>query len=155
LDEPTAGVDPISRRHFWDLIAKMAQEGKTIFVTTHYMDEAEHCDRLALINAGRIVASGTPSELKTVPTEQQLLEVATSQPIKAFGVIKRAFPQATPALFGVNVHLTVSDPGATENKLRETLAHESVSVESVSRIPFSLEDVFCRVVEETPVGVEQ
>jgi len=153
LDEPTAGVDPISRRRFWDLIARMAQEGKTIFVTTHYMDEAEHCDRLALINAGRIVASGTPSELKTARTEQQLLEVATSQPIKAFGVIKRAFPQASPALFGVNVHLTVTDRPSAENKLREVLTRESISVESVSPIPFSLEDVFCRVVEETPNGV--
>lgn len=153
LDEPTAGVDPISRRRFWDLIAQMAANGKTIFVTTHYMDEAEHCDRLALINAGRIVASGTPSELKQAQIGQTLLEVSTSAPIRAFGIVKRAFPEASVALFGVNLHLTVADWSSAEKNLRQLLNSQGIVVEAVTPISFSLEDVFCRVME--PGGVVQ
>ncbi|MGH8004805.1 MAG: ABC transporter ATP-binding protein, partial [Limisphaerales bacterium] len=146
LDEPTAGVDPISRRNFWELIAKMAQEGKTIFVTTHYMDEAEHCDRLALINSGKIVASGTPTQLK----EQQtgvLLEVATSQPIQAFAAVRQELPETNPALFGSLLHLAVFDRAEAEPKLRAVFEKEGMAIESMAVIPFSLEDVFCQVME--------
>ncbi len=152
LDEPTAGVDPISRRNFWELIAKMAQEGKTIFVTTHYMDEAEHCDRLALINNGKIVASGTPTHLK----EQQtgvLLEVATSQPIRAFALVRRELPQTNPALFGSLLHLSVFDRAGTEGKLRAVFEKEGIGLESVAVIVSTLEDVFCRVMETTEARV--
>ncbi len=144
LDEPTAGVDPISRRGFWELIARMAQEGKTIFVTTHYMDEAEHCDRLALINNGKIVAAGSPTQLK----EQQtgiLLEVATSRPIRAFGLVRRELPETNPALFGSLLHLSVLHQAETERKLRSIFDKEGITVESVAAISFSLEDVFCQV----------
>lgn len=144
LDEPTAGVDPISRRNFWELIAKMAQEGKTIFVTTHYMDEAEHCDRLALINNGKIVASGTPAQLKEQETGV-LLEVATSQPIRAFAALRRELPESAPALFGLNLHLSVSDRAAAERKLAEIFKKEKIEMEAVTPIAASLEDVFCRV----------
>ena len=144
LDEPTAGVDPISRRNFWELIAKMAQEGKTIFVTTHYMDEAEHCDRLALINNGKIVASGTPAQLKEQETGV-LLEVATSQPIRAFAALRRELPESAPALFGLNLHLSVSDRAAAERKLAEIFKKEKIEMEAVTSIAASLEDVFCRV----------
>ena len=144
LDEPTAGVDPISRRNFWELIARMAEGGKTIFVTTHYMDEAEHCDRLALLNNGKIVASGTPTQLK----EQQtgiLLEVATSQPLRAFAAVRRELPAANPALFGSHLHLSVFDRSAAEGKLLEIFKKENIALESVASIPSSLEDVFCQV----------
>jgi ABC-2 type transport system ATP-binding protein len=149
LDEPTAGVDPISRRRFWDLIAQMASNGKTIFVTTHYMDEAEHCDRLDLINAGKIVASGTPSELKRKQSGRVLLEVVTSEPIRAFAAVRRAFPEASPALFGTSLHLTIEHQTEAEAKLRAVLAKEKIAVELITPIPFALEDVFCRVMDET------
>ena len=144
LDEPTAGVDPISRRNFWELIARMAEDGKTIFVTTHYMDEAEHCDRLALLNNGKIVASGTPSQLK----ERQsgiLLEVATSQPIAAFAAVRRELAEANPALFGSLLHLSVFDRAESEQKLNTIFAEKGIAIESISAISFSLEDVFCKV----------
>ena len=144
LDEPTAGVDPISRRNFWELIAKMAEGGKTIFVTTHYMDEAEHCDRLALINNGRIVASGTPSQLKDEEAGA-LLEVATSEPIRAFAIVRRELPETKPALFGSQLHLSFMDRTLTERKLLEIFGKEGIAVESMTSIAASLEDVFCRV----------
>lgn len=151
LDEPTAGVDPISRRNFWELIAQMAEEGKTIFVTTHYMDEAEHCDRLALINNGRIVASGTPTQLKEEQTGV-LLEVATSQPIKAFTLVRRELPETNPALFGSLLHLSVFDRLATGQKLREIFEKERIVIESMADISFTLEDVFCRVMGTAEAG---
>jgi ABC-2 type transport system ATP-binding protein len=127
----------------------MAANGKTIFITTHYMDEAEHCDRLDLINAGRIVASGTPSELKRKQSGRVLLEAAISQPIRAFAVVRKNFPEASPALFGTSLHLTVENRAEAETKLREVLGKAGVGIESITPIPFALEDVFCRVMEET------
>ena len=152
LDEPTAGVDPISRRNFWELIAKMAEKGKTIFVTTHYMDEAEHCDRLALINNGKIVASGTPTQLKEGQTGV-LLEVATSRPIQAFALVRRELPETNPALFGSLLHLSVFDRAEAEQKLRAIFAEEGVAIESMTDISFTLEDVFCQVMGTAEVGV--
>ncbi|MCI0595444.1 MAG: ABC transporter ATP-binding protein [candidate division Zixibacteria bacterium] len=151
LDEPTAGVDPVSRRTFWELIARMAQEGKTIFVTTHYMDEAEHCDRLALINNGKIVASGTPTQLKAQQTGI-LLEVATSEPIRAFALVRRELPETSPALFGSLLHLTVFDRAETERKLRSVFEKEGIVLESVETIASTLEDVFCQVMESSEAG---
>ncbi|MCI0331335.1 MAG: ABC transporter ATP-binding protein [candidate division Zixibacteria bacterium] len=144
LDEPTAGVDPISRRNFWELIAQMAGKGKTIFVTTHYMDEAEHCDRLALINNGKIVAAGTPTQLKERQTGV-LLEVATLQPIRAFALVRRELPETNPALFGSLLHVSLSDRAAMEERLLELFKNENITVDSMSAISFSLEDVFCQV----------
>jgi ABC-2 type transport system ATP-binding protein len=152
LDEPTAGVDPISRRNFWELIAKMAEEGKTIFVTTHYMDEAEHCDRLALINNGKIVASGTPTQLKEGQTGV-LLEVATSRPIQAFALVRRELPETNPALFGSLLHLSVFDRAEAEQKLRGIFEKEKIAIESMTAVSFSLEDVFCQVMGTAEVGV--
>jgi ABC-2 type transport system ATP-binding protein len=152
LDEPTAGVDPVSRRNFWELIARMAAEGKTIFVTTHYMDEAEHCDRLALINNGKIVASGTPTQLKSQQTGT-LLEVATSQPIRAFAILRRELPEAGPALFGSLLHLSVFDRAEAERKLSSALEKEGIVVESVEAIGSTLEDVFCQVMETSAEGI--
>lgn len=153
LDEPTAGVDPISRRNFWELIAKMAQEGKTIFVTTHYMDEAEHCDRLALINNGKIVASGTPTQLKSQQTGV-LLEVATSQPIRAFAAVRRELPETSPALFGALLHLTGLEREGIERKLRAVFEKELIAIETLTPVSATLEDVFCQVIEssDSPVS---
>ncbi|OQW31228.1 MAG: ABC transporter [Nitrospira sp. SG-bin2] len=144
LDEPTSGVDPIGRRHFWDILSKLArEEGVAILVTTHYMSEAEHCDHLALMYAGRIVAEGSPGDMKRQVEKEagQLLEVATDQP----GLALRRATQtgfAGAALFGTKLHLLSLDPPQDEARLRTALSSDGVSIQAVSTRPLSLEDVF-------------
>ena len=144
LDEPTSGVDPIGRRHFWDILSKLArEEGVAILVTTHYMSEAEHCDQLALMYAGRIVAEGSPGDMKRQVEKEagQLLEVATDQPGQA---LRRATQEgfAGAALFGTKLHLLSLDPPRDEARLRTALSSDGVSIQAVSTRPLSLEDVF-------------
>lgn len=144
LDEPTSGVDPIGRRHFWDILSRLArEEGVAILVTTHYMSEAEHCDHLALMYAGRIVAEGSPGDMKLEVEKEagQLLEVTTDQPGPALRRVTRAgFSGA--ALFGTKIHLLSLDPPQDEARLRTALASDGLQVQAVSTRPLSLEDVF-------------
>jgi len=144
LDEPTSGVDPIGRRHFWDILSRLArEEGVAILVTTHYMSEAEHCDHLALMYAGRIVAEGSPGDMKHQVEKEagQLLEVATDQPGPALRRTAQAgFPGA--ALFGTKIHLLSLDPPHDETRLRRALSSDGVQVQDVLIRPLSLEDVF-------------
>jgi ABC-2 type transport system ATP-binding protein len=112
LDEPTAGVDAISRRDFWGLIYAMANKGTTILVTTHYMDEAELCQRVGFINQGRLVAAGTPDELKQTHMHGQVLEIDTPDPDRAVRVLKAAQAQSSlpfdeVALYGAQIHVVV------------------------------------------------
>ena len=144
LDEPTSGVDPIGRRHFWDILSRLArEEGVAILVTTHYMSEAEHCDHLALMYAGRIVAEGSPGDMKLEVEKEagKLLEVTTDQPGPALRRATRAgFSGA--ALFGTKIHLLSLDPPQDEARLRTALASDGLQVQAVSTRPLSLEDVF-------------
>lgn len=144
LDEPTSGVDPIGRRHFWDILSRLArEEGVAILVTTHYMSEAEHCDHLALMYAGRIVAEGSPVDMKRQVEKEagQLLEVATDQPGPALRRVTQAgFVGA--ALFGTKLHLLSLDPSQDEARLRTALSSDGVQVQDVLIRPLSLEDVF-------------
>ncbi len=144
LDEPTSGVDPIGRRHFWDILSKLArEEGVAILVTTHYMSEAEHCDQLALMYAGRIVAEGSPGDMKRQVEKEagQLLEVATDQPGQALRRATQAgFSGA--ALFGTKIHLLSLEPPQDEARLRTALSSDGVHVQDVLIRPLSLEDVF-------------
>ncbi|HSF03387.1 MAG TPA: ABC transporter ATP-binding protein, partial [Solirubrobacterales bacterium] len=112
LDEPTSGVDPISRRNFWDLIRTLARGGVTVFVTTHYMDEAEYCDRLVLIHQGRIIALGTPDDLKQEHMPHDVLEVAADRPAEALELLSRHPVVHEVALFGALLHAVVADAGA-------------------------------------------
>lgn len=144
LDEPTSGVDPIGRRHFWDILSRLArEEGVAILVTTHYMSEAEHCDQLALMYAGRIVAEGSPGDMKRQVEKDagQLLEVATDQPGPA---LRRATQEgfSGAALFGTKIHLLSPDPLRDEARLRMALSSDGVQVQDVLIRPLSLEDVF-------------
>jgi len=107
LDEPTSGVDPISRRQFWDLINALAGEGVTVFVTTHYMDEAEHCDRLCLIYRGRIVAMGTPAELKTHYASGKLIEVEVEPQMAALESLLNDPAVYDAAVFGRRLHVVL------------------------------------------------
>jgi ABC-2 type transport system ATP-binding protein len=142
LDEPTSGVDPISRRQFWDLIHGMAAEGVTVFVTTHYMDEAEYCNRLGLIYRGKIVALGTPNELKQKGMKGELLSV-DCEPLGAAVEVLQTLPEVLDAaVFGSSLHLVVPPSGTAIPKIQAYLNEHAVTVTRMERIRPSLEDVF-------------
>ena len=142
LDEPTAGVDPVSRREFWDLLYAMAEEGTTIFVTTHYMDEAEHCHRLAFIHQGRIVAEGSPERIKREQMRGQVLEIDCDQPERALLALRSLERFDEVALYGAQIHAVVADADRLKPLVAQTLSEEGVALHSQTVIPPSLEDVF-------------
>jgi drug efflux transport system ATP-binding protein len=147
LDEPTSGVDPNSRRQFWDLIYDLAGHGVTVFVTTHYMDEAEYCDRIALIYRGRLIAEGTPQTLKTQFMQEDVLEVACERPQEAMEEIRKFRGVKEVALFGRNLHV-VADNGETAiHLLSDSLARKGFQVERIEKIVPSMEDVFVSLIE--------
>jgi ABC-2 type transport system ATP-binding protein len=142
LDEPTSGVDPITRRQFWELIHQMAEEGVTVFVTTHYMEEAEYCNRLALIFRGKIVALGTPSELKRDSMKGELLLVECEPLGDAVDALQTAPDVMDAAVFGNALHLVVEDAARSVPLLGSYLAKRGVTVTRMENIRPSLEDVF-------------
>jgi ABC-2 type transport system ATP-binding protein len=148
LDEPTSGVDPVGRRQFWEILFQLSRaEGVAILITTHYMTEAEHCDRLALMYAGGIVADAAPAELKRRVAEEagSLLEIGASPVLPALALLRGAgFVDA--ALFGENIHLLAPDPDATAARLRELLTRAGMAVAHIGRRPLSMEDVFVHYV---------
>jgi ABC-2 type transport system ATP-binding protein len=147
LDEPTSGVDPISRRLFWDLIYDMASRGVTVFVTTHYMDEAEYCDRLALIYRGELIASGTPVELKTQLMQEAVLEVECSRPQDAMGEIEQFPGVKEVAMFGKGLHVVVTEAESVTAGLKGLLERKGYQVNQIGQIVPSLEDVFVSLIE--------
>ncbi len=142
LDEPTAGVDPISRRDFWDLLYELAENGTTIFVTTHYMDEAEHCHRLAFIQAGRIVAQGTPQGIKDTGMRGQVLEIDCDNPDVALTALRQMDAFEEVALYGALIHVVAADIAKQQAQIADELAQKGVAVRSMALIAPSLEDVF-------------
>ena len=142
LDEPTSGVDPISRRKFWDLIHEMVGRGVTVFVTTHYMDEAEYCNRLALIDRGRIVALGTPTELKQTAMEGELVLVECEPLGPALDLVQRAPEVLDAAVFGSALHVLVPDADAAIHALESYLPARGIRLGHMEPIRPSLEDVF-------------
>jgi ABC-2 type transport system ATP-binding protein len=146
LDEATSGVDPVSRRNFWDLIYGMAQEGRTILVTTHYMEEAEFCDRLVLIYQGQIIAQGTPSELKG-EVKETILEIYPDNLDGALSLIKQLPHVAEAAVFGSGLHISTLQPDATEPAIKDTLAAHHIALGGIERVTPSLEDAFISLVQ--------
>lgn len=144
LDEPTGGVDPASRRDFWDLIYQLAGEGVTVLVTTHYMDEAEHCDRIALLHDSHLIATGTPAELKA--TLPGLLVEVHAAPLDA---ALRALDAWRPSLYGTALHVTLASETALAH-LRVALAAAGLADATVTPIPPSLEDVFLALAARPP-----
>jgi ABC-2 type transport system ATP-binding protein len=142
LDEPTSGVDPVSRRQFWELIHEMVSEGVTVFVTTHYMDEAEYCNRLALLDRGRIVAMGTPTELKSRHMRGQLLLVECEPLGPALDSLPGTTDVLDAAVFGDSLHVVVADATSAIPSIRQLLEGKGFHVARVEQIPPSLEDVF-------------
>jgi len=147
LDEPTGGVDPLSRRHFWDLIGELSREGVTVLVTTHYLDEAEHCHRIAIIHAGQLAALGTASALKQRFAGRPIIELTADQPVDAMEALE-ALPQVEKtSLFGTAVHAVLRSEAVNADVLRAELARAGQAVHSATRVAPSLEDVFLDVVE--------
>jgi ABC-2 type transport system ATP-binding protein len=142
LDEPTSGVDPISRRQFWDLIHQMAQEGVTVFVTTHYMEEAEYCNRLALIFRGKMVALGTPTELKRDSMKGELLLVECQPLGSAVEALQTAPLVMDAAVFGNALHLVVADASKAAPLVKTYLSERGIAVNRIEKIRPTLEDVF-------------
>jgi ABC-2 type transport system ATP-binding protein len=147
LDEPTSGVDPVSRRNFWTLIYDMTRRGTTVFVTTHYMDEADYCDRLALIYRGRIVAEGTPNELRRNFMTRDVLEIEAEPLIGAMETLDRQGIET--AMFGSVLHATVPDARAAVPLIRKSLGEANIMVRRVDKIVPSLEDVFVTLIEQS------
>ncbi len=148
LDEPTSGVDPLSRRRFWDLIQATAATGVTVFVTTHYMDEAEHCRHLGMIYRGRLVAMGSPRELKERFTGGSVLEVRGTPLMTALEIASALVGVEEAALFGAALHVVMRQADA-QGMLRQALAAGGVRDVAVEPITPSLEDVFVSLVEQT------
>jgi ABC-2 type transport system ATP-binding protein len=148
LDEPTSGVDPISRRRFWRLIDEMATDGVTVFVTTHYLDEAEYCHRLALIHAGRLVALGSVPDLKRVFAGRVVLEVVAPRVGEALEAIGAAPWAIETSVFGTRIHVVVRDAEQGRRAIAKLLGAAGNDPLSVERIVPSLEDVFIHHVEE-------
>ena len=142
LDEPTAGVDPISRRAFWNLLYELAEAGTTIMVTTHYMDEAEHCQSLAFIQGGQLVAMGSPQEIKAHQMHGQVLEIACDQPDVAVPVLRQLGVFEEVALYGALIHVVTQDPDAHQPRIEQALGDQGINVIAIDRIAPSLEDVF-------------
>jgi ABC-2 type transport system ATP-binding protein len=147
LDEPTSGVDPISRRAFWDLIYELATGGTAVFVSTHYMEEAEYCHRLALLNRGRLIALDRPAALKQAMVEP-IFAIRTDDPARAVEALHGAPAVIEAAMFGRLVHAVVSDERAAEREIRARCAAAGRRVEAIERITPSLEDVFVGLVRQ-------
>jgi ABC-2 type transport system ATP-binding protein len=141
LDEPTSGVDPRSRREFWELVNSLSESGTTIFVSTHYMEEAEYCHRLALMNRGRLVALDSPHALRRSMREP-LLEIRCSSAPRAVEALRDAPGVVEAAMFGRHVHAAVEDAAGAQESIPVLLAASGVETESVEEIAPSLEDVF-------------
>ncbi len=147
LDEPTGGVDPLSRRRFWALIDGMSEAGTTVLVTTHYLDEAEHCHRIAIIEAGRLAALGTATELKAIFANRPIVEVQVAQPVAAMEALDRAPEVERTSLFGTALHAVLGSTDDAERVVARVLGAASVQVHAITRVTPSLEDVFLDVVE--------
>ena len=148
LDEPTSGVDPISRRNFWSLIQQMAEKGVTTFVTTHYMDEAEYCGRLALIYQGKIIALGTPSELKLKTLSQGVMEVECDPLIPALDLLKKEPWVSESAMFGDGLHVIGKEGADVEKEISALFHRHRILLKRIGLIRPSLEDVFVSLIEK-------
>lgn len=147
LDEPTSGVDPISRRQFWDLIHALSGSGVTVFVTTHYMEESEYCDRLGVIYRGELIALGTPRELKTQHMAETVLAIECDHPSEAMTLIEKLSPIKEVALFGRGLHVVTTEPELASTLARSTCEKNGFRVQRLESITPSLEDVFVSLIE--------
>jgi ABC-2 type transport system ATP-binding protein len=150
LDEPTGGVDPLSRRQFWSLIETLSESGTTVLVTTHYLDEAEHCHRIAIMHAGRLAALGSTGELKRLFAGRPILEIRAAKPVEAMRLLDEMEEVAKTSIFGTSVHAVLMGPDpAAVAAVRRRLAAAEDSAVAVEEVQPSLEDVFLEVVGQS------
>ncbi|TFG80658.1 MAG: ABC transporter ATP-binding protein [Spirochaetales bacterium] len=154
LDEPTAGVDPIARRTFWDIIYDLTSLGSTVLVTTHYLDEAEYCSTVTLMREGRIVATGSPGELKKVHYPGLLLEITCERVERALAVLEGAEGIDNASLFGSRLHAGL-EKGASPDTVERLLGAAGITITGIQAIRPSLEDVFIRVVSAGQAGADR
>jgi ABC-2 type transport system ATP-binding protein len=151
LDEPTSGVDPVSRRKFWDLIYDMADAGVTTLVTSHYLDEDEFCDQLALLHQGRLIALGTPQELKgTIGGE--ILAIYPDRLAEAFEAVRSLPSVTTAAIFGNSLHMVASNPAEAQVLVQDALKARQISIRRLTQIPPTLEDAFIAMISKAREG---
>jgi len=148
LDEPTGGVDPVSRRQFWRLIEDLSRRGVTILVTTHYLDEAEHCHRIAIITAGKMAALGTSHDLKQIFADRPIVEIHSSRPVDVMRALEQMKEVEKTTIFGTAVHAVFRPGQADITVLRDRLARLGLDVSAIDLVTPSLEDVFLDVVEK-------
>lgn len=151
LDEPTNGVDPVARRDFWRILYQLLRKKVTIFVSTAYLDEAERCNHLGLIHKGKLLALGTPDEVKKL-MRGYIIEIHSSEPRKAITILKEEIATESIGLFGKHIHLVSSDPNVALEKAKEILTKTGLNIESIRIIEPSLEDVFVSVLAKNEGG---
>ncbi|HJR59610.1 MAG TPA: ABC transporter ATP-binding protein [Vicinamibacterales bacterium] len=152
LDEPTGGVDPLSRRQFWRLIDTLSESGVTVLVTTHYLDEAERCHRVALIHAGRLATIGTIPDVKQIFASRPIVEVRADRPIEAMTALDGMAEVEKTSLFGTAVHAVLRSGGLAPDVIRTRLVARGLVVGPVEQVEPSLEDVFLDVVDRAQAG---
>jgi ABC-2 type transport system ATP-binding protein len=148
LDEPTSGVDPVSRRAFWELINSLSESGTTVFVTTHYLEEAEYCGNIILINAGRLIAEGNAKELKSKYLTNTILEIQCTPVIDALSILEKAPFVDETSIFGNQIHIIVNDKYSEKIQIKSLLEGKNIMVKSIENIVPSLEDVFIHLLEK-------
>jgi len=147
LDEPTSGVDPISRRNFWNLINNLSEDGVTVFVTTHYLEEAEYCNNIILIDSGELIAEGSSKELKENYLNRKVLEIECDRIVDALNILDlEEFVQDT-SIFGNNIHISVDQNFSDFTLIRKKLKNSSISIKRIDEIVPTLEDVFIHLLE--------
>jgi ABC-2 type transport system ATP-binding protein len=148
LDEPTSGVDPISRRAFWDLINSLSESATTVFVTTHYLEEAEYCGNIILINSGKLIAEGNSKELKSKYLTNTILEIECTPVIDALSILEKAAFVDETTIFGNQIHIIVNEKYSEKEQIKSLLEGKNIAVKSIENIIPSLEDVFIHLLEK-------
>ncbi len=149
LDEPTSGVDPISRRNFWELIHQLSDSGTTVFVTTHYLEEAEFCNNIILIDAGKLIAQGNSKELKTNYLKSSIIEIECERVVDALEILEeQSYVQET-SIFGNKIHISVNENSDHESEIKTVLTDKNgIQIKSIGKIVPTLEDVFIHLLEK-------
>ncbi len=151
LDEPTSGVDPISRRNFWELINDLSGEGTTVLVTTHYLEEAEYCNNIILINAGKLIAEGTSKVLKTEYIKNPIFEIECDRVVDALELMEKQEFVSETSIFGNQIHLIVNNKFENKDQVVYVLKKNNINVKRIDQIVPTLEDVFIHLLEKSSV----
>ncbi|MBN1231789.1 MAG: ABC transporter ATP-binding protein [Candidatus Coatesbacteria bacterium] len=148
LDEPTSGVDPISRRNFWELINNLVEDGTTVLVTTHFLEEAEYCNRIMLMHSGKLIAQGTPKHLKQNSIRNTILDIESNKIVEAMELLQRQDWISDVSIFGRHIHISIDDEEKAKERIYKLCQSSNIEIINIRKIMPSLEDVFIHLVEE-------